>query len=235
MAFLGLVKDKPTPEPVATSPVAPQPTAPPIGPYNPANGTFGTPAPPAATAGVTPEDAFSEPKILDKLRAALAQAQLPSGVDFYLYWQSLQSLQTLIADEPTRYKAAMGTLAAQGARVENILATTAHYLQVLDGKESSFDEFLKQRHATEVEAKIAEADSTKATIQAKADQIAQLSKDIQELQNAELTARNAATMAEAQLNANRTTFQTVKGRLANEIAMVRDRLATYCGTVTETK
>jgi hypothetical protein len=231
-----LVKDDSTAvAPGAVAPVAPPSAPAKIGPYDPASGTFGTPAPAATVImAVQPEDAFSEAKIVDKLRGALASAHT-AGIDFHTFWQSLGAVQTVIADEPTRYRAALGTLTAQGGSLQSILSTVGQYLQTLDSKESSFEEFLKERHRAEVDAKVAEADLTKEQIQAKSEQIAKLTQDIQDLQTKELTARNAATTAEAQLNANHTTFTTVKGRLANEIAMVRDRLTTYCGTTLESK
>lgn len=231
MAWLGLVKDDDVPK---EQPVTAAPKPPPvqIGAYDPTKGTFGTPAPTAlatALAQATPEDALAESKIVEKLKAALATSTTV-GIDFYVFWQSLQSLQSIIADEPTRYRAAFGTLAAQGGRIDNILATAGHYIQVLDGKETSFEGFLEERRNAEVAAKVAEADAMKVQIQEKSEQIAKLTQEIQELQNSELTTRNAATMAEAQLNANRTTFQTVKGRMVNEINSVHAKLTSYCGT-----
>jgi hypothetical protein len=218
---------KDDPAPVETKAPVPPPAPVQIGAYDPSKGTFGTPAPVQTVIVTQPEDAFSEAKVTDKLRAALQQSS--KGIDFYTFWQSLGALQNVIADEPTRYRAAIGTLAAQGATAATILSTASQFLQVLASKQSSFEDFLKERHRAEVEAKHNEADLTKEQIQAKADQINKLTQDIQELQTKELAARNAATAAEALLNANLNTFTTVKGRLEAEINMVHDRLQTYSG------
>ncbi len=196
-------------------------------PSTPAPAAVATPAPALLSAGSS--DPAAESKILEKLNKALADNNL-DGIDFFEFRLTLEALIGVIADEPTRYRAALGSLMAQGARADHIQQTADHYLKVLDAKESSYAEYLAEQQKLRVEDKVASAEAIKKQIQEKAEAIAKLTQEIGKLTESELAARNAATMAKAELEANRSTFTSIKNRIATEIQTVRAKIAQYTET-----
>jgi hypothetical protein len=184
-------------------------------------------APALLSAGTT--DPAAEGKLLEKLNKALAENNL-EGIDFFEFRLTLEALNQVIADEPTRYRAALGSLMAQGARADHIQKTADHYLQVLDAKEASYGEYLAQQQKVKVDDELVRAEAFKRQIQEKSEAIARLTQEIGKLTESELAARNAATLAKAEVEANRATFASIKGRIAAEIQGVRTKLVQYTET-----
>jgi outer membrane murein-binding lipoprotein Lpp len=194
-------------------------------------------APAAAPAWVPPpsaapllsagsHDPAQEGKISDKLTQAMAENNL-DGIDFFEFRKTLDALVGVIPDEPTRYKAAFGSLVAQGGKPEHITQTAEQYLKVLEVKGEGFAAYLEEQQLERVQAKVDEAEGIKRQIQAKADQIAQLTQEIGKLSEAEIAARSAAALAKGELDAYGKTFQTVKTRFAYEIQAVQAKISHY--------
>ena len=181
----------------------------------------GNPLPSAGQAGLAEESKFAE-----RLGRAIEDGNA-SGIDFYEFMKSLEALTPLIPDEVTRYRAAIGTLAAQGAKPEYILQTAQHYLDLLDEKTRSFQTHIAARTDETVTRKIAQADSVKEQIRAKSEQINALTKEIGALTQNEMAARNEATLAKAEIEATCQTFENVKARYVTMITSTRDKLAKY--------
>lgn len=181
---------------------------------------------PAPLLSAASGDPAAEGKLLEKLNKALAENNM-EGIDFFEFRLTLEALQGVVADEPTRYRAALGSLMAQGARADHIQQTADHYLKVLDAKEASYAEYLAEQHRVKVGDKLQAADSLRAQIQEKSEAIARLTQEIGKLTESELAARNAATLGKAELEASRTTFQSIKGRLAADIQGIRAKLVQY--------
>lgn len=182
--------------------------------------------PPAPLLSAGSHDSAQEGKISDKLTQAMAENNL-DGIDFFEFRKTLDALEGVIPDEPTRYKAAFGSLVAQGGKPEQITQTADHYLKVLESKGEGFAAYLEGQQVERVQAKLDEAEGLKRQIQAKADQIAQLTQDIGKLSEAEIAARSAAALAKGEIDAYGRTFQTVKGRFAHEIQAIQAKIAHY--------
>lgn len=183
-----------------------------------------TPALPTSPAG----SIESEKKFSDRLNQSLAEANLPS-IDFYEFLKSLEAMAPLIPDEATRYRAALGSLVASGASVENILGTATHYLHVLEEKEKSFRSYASDQVAERVSRALAEADRLKNEIRAKGEQIAALTQEIATLTRTEAATRSEAEIARAEIDAYNSTFDRVKLRYTQLIQTTRDKLAAYAG------
>lgn len=185
------------------------------------------PAPrPAPLLSAGNADPAQEGKISDKLTKAMEENNL-DGIDFFEFRKTLDALEGVIADEPTRYKAAFGSLVAQGGRPDQITHSADHYLKVLETKGEGFADYLDQQQKERVQAKLAEADGIQQQIQGKADQIAKLTAEIGKLSEAEVTARSAAALAKGELEAYGKTFQTVKARFAYEIQAIQAKISHY--------
>ena len=171
-------------------------------------------------------DPAQEGKISEKLTQALQDNNL-DGIDFFEFRKTLDALEVVIADEPTRYKAAFGSLVAQGGNPEQITHTADHYLQVLESKSEGFAGYLEQQNRERVQSKLDEAEGIQQQIQAKADQIARLTQDIGRLSEAEVAARSAAALAKGELEAYGKTFQAVKTRFVYEIQAIQAKISHY--------
>lgn len=174
-------------------------------------------------------DPLAESKLTDRLSQALEEGNLP-GIDFNEFRKTLEALVTVIADEPTRYRAAFGSLVAQGAKGDHILDTADHYLKVLDQREVSFVQYMDQQQKERVQNKLRDAEALHQQIQAKSQEIARLTAEIGTLNQQELEARNLALLAKGELEAYGATFQAIKARFAGEIRDVQDKLRRYVMT-----
>mgnify|MGYP001618326454 CR=1 FL=1 len=187
------------------------------------------PAPQAAPAPLltaAAPDSGQEGKISEKLTQAMAENNL-DGVDFFEFRKTLDALEGVIPDEPTRYKAAFGSLVAQGGKPEQITQTADHYLKVLDTKEQGFEDYLEQQRRERVQSKLDEADAIKKQIQIKADQIAKLTQEIGKLSEAEIDARSAAALAKGELEAYARSFQSVENRFVYEVQAIQAKISHY--------
>ncbi len=182
-----------------------------------------TPAP-LMTAG--PSDPAGEAKISDRLAKAIEENNL-DGIDFFEFRKTLDALVGVIADEPTRYRAAFGSLVAQGAKAENLMHTADHYIEVLNQKESGFAEHINGQRAERVQAKLAEADGIQKQIQDKSAAIARLTQEIGQLTQDEVAARNTAALAKAEIDAYQATFGGVKARFVSDIRSIQERINLY--------
>jgi hypothetical protein len=195
----------------------------------------GTPTPAASTPAAPPpepllsagsKDAGPDSKFSERLSKALEENNL-EGIDFFEFRRTLDALVGVIGDEPTRYRAAFGSLVAQGAKGEDLVQTADHYLQVLDRKELSFGEYIEGQKKERIQAKLNEADRIKAQIQEKSQQIAKLTQDIGELTRSEVEARNTASLARSEIEALQGSFASTKARFVSDIRGIQDRIRMY--------
>jgi hypothetical protein len=187
-----------------------------------------TPAPlaPAPLLSAASAEAGTDAKFSERLSKALEENNL-EGIDFFEFRRTLDALVGVIGDEPTRYRAAFGSLVAQGAKGENLVQTADHYLQVLDRKELSFGEYIEGQKKERIQSKLNEADRFKAQIQEKSQQIAKLTQDIGELTRSEVEARNAAALARSEIDALQAAFASTKTRFVSDIRAIQERIRQY--------
>ncbi len=214
--FVNLDEETPAaPKPEAAPAAAPTTTPLPAAVYEPPE--------PLQTVG---SDPGSEGKISEKLTKAMEDNNL-QGIDFFEFRKTLEALVGVIADEPTRYRAAYGSLVAQGAKPENLINTADHYLKVLDTKEASFAQHVQDQTREKVDQKLAEADRYKQQIQEKSEAIARLTQEIGKLTEQEVGARNAAALGKAELEAYKNSFLSVKARFTTDIQGIREKISLY--------
>lgn len=205
-------------EPTGSTPSSPEPPTP--SPVTP------VPAPPLLTAASAPAGGANDAKLAEKLNQALEENNL-QGIDFFEFRKTLEALTTVIADEPTRYRAAFGSLVAQGAKGEHLVATADHYLQVLEAKQTSFTQYLQDQERERVTGKLTEAEQFQKQIREKSEQIARLTQDIGKLTESELAARNEAALAKAELESYRGSFVAIKARFVADIQAIREKINQY--------
>ena len=102
-------------------------------------------------------------KFNDILFSALEKNNLP-GVDYLEYRQSLQSLEKMPMEEKVRYQSAFAMAQTMGATPAKLIESAGHYINVLKGEESKFEQALANQEASKVQGRKSQIDQLDAAI-----------------------------------------------------------------------
>ncbi|HFA50828.1 MAG TPA: hypothetical protein ENJ95_17610 [Bacteroidetes bacterium] len=132
---------------------------------------------------IVQESSSGQPgKVTDKfmqiLLGALEKNNLP-GVDYLEYKQSLKSLEKMPMEEKVRYQSAFAMAQAMGATPQKLVQTASHYLDVLKGEESKFQQALAGQQSSKIAARKEKIKQLESIIQQKTKQIQQLTQDLE--------------------------------------------------------
>ena len=167
-----VVEDESAPKPAKPVEEAEDPIVPEVRKSTPSEPISSGPS----TAGPVGGGKVSD-KFLNILLGAMDKNNL-DGFDYLEFKQSLQSLDQLSMDEPTKYRSAFAMAQTMGANASNLIKTAQHYLNILAEEEKKFEQALvNQRNLqiTEKEQKL------KTYNQAIADKTAQIQKLTEEI------------------------------------------------------
>ena len=117
-------------------------------------------------------------KFMEILLGALEKNNLP-GVDYLEYKQSLKSLEKMPMEEKVRYQSAFAMAQAMGATPQKLVQTASHYLDVLRGEESKFEQALAGQQSSKIAVRKEKINQLEGIIQQKTKQIQQLTKDLE--------------------------------------------------------
>lgn len=118
-------------------------------------------------------------KFNDILFNALQRNNL-SGVDYLEYRQSLQSLEKMPMEEKVRYQSAFAMAQAMGATPQKLIESASHYINVLKGEESKFEDAVAKQEAAKIQGRQQQIDQLDGTINKKAEQIKKLTQEIEQ-------------------------------------------------------
>ncbi len=149
------------------------------------------------------------------------------GFDYLEYKKSLQSLQKMPMDEPTRYQSAFAMAKTMGAEPAKLIETAEHYLQVLQKEQEKFAKAVARQEDESIGAKGKQINNLQSNIQVKEQQIKQL--------QAEITAeRQQIETLQAEIGEARTKVETTKNNfiasynaLVSQIAADVERMKQY--------
>ncbi|MCB0599763.1 MAG: hypothetical protein KDC28_00985 [Saprospiraceae bacterium] len=119
-------------------------------------------------------------KFLNILLAAMDKQNL-DGFDYLEYKQSLQSLDQISMDEPTKYRSAFAMAQTMGANASNLVKTAQHYLQVLAEEEKKFEQALVNQRNLQITEKEQNLKSFNQSIADKTSQIQKLTEEINQI------------------------------------------------------
>jgi len=171
------------------------------------------------------EDGAIKKQLLD----ALEQANLP-GYDYFEFIKAIDVQATIIPSEAMRFQSTFAVATTMGVNVQTLLTSAQHYLEALSKKEKEFLEAL-EKHSTEAvggkENQIATIDQT---MQQKGQLIAQLTQEINDLQNQKTTLTNEISENKIKIDVVRNNFfatlKVIVGRITGDVEKIKQYLQT---------
>lgn len=133
----------------------------------------------------------ADSSIVDSLAAALEKANL-DGFDYFEFAKILDSLAANLPSEQLRYQTSFASAAALKATKQTILDSADHYLSVLQKEAEGFSGMVAAQTANTVTSKKDAVAQIDATIAEKAQMVAQLTQEINDLTNNKTTMLNEA-------------------------------------------
>ncbi|SIT32126.1 hypothetical protein SAMN05421788_11133 [Filimonas lacunae] len=129
----------------------------------------------------THTDAATGNKFRDHFNKLFADANLP-GPDYFEFSKMTEAMQA-IADEKARYCAAFAGLQVQGMDKHKLLSSAQQYVQMLEADAAAFHSTIDQTVVEKVQSRKKEIDATQQRIQQLSQEIIQLQKLTETLNN----------------------------------------------------
>ena len=139
-------------------------------------------------------------KFLQVLFGAMEKANLP-GMDYLEYKQSLQSLAKMPMEDSVRYQSAFAMAQTMGATPQKLIESANHYLEVLKGEQSKFEQVLIKQTKDRIGNRQETLNNLEGIIQQKTEQIKKLTAEIehhrQEMEQIRQELKEASAKVEA--------------------------------------
>lgn len=117
-------------------------------------------------------------KFVEILASALEKNN-QDGFDYFEFRQSLKNLAKMPMDEQTRFQSAYAMAQTMGVTSGKLIESAKHYLDVLNGEQTRFTEAHAQQKAKLIGNRESEAANLEASMLQKAEQIKQLTQEIE--------------------------------------------------------
>lgn len=185
------------------------------------------------TTPVTPTVGEIDENMKQDLVNAIEEANI-DGYDYFEFKEALFNMESVIPTEGERFKAAFAAVASM-VRSDHLINTANHYIDVLNKKEESFNDYVLHMKDEKVKAKEDAAAVAEETIQQKQDQIIKLNQEIAELQEQKKTAQQEAITENAKIQQVELNFKTTCEAIKKKIAADIKKIETYLGSPKEEK
>lgn len=126
-------------------------------------------------------DGKPKKKFIEVLLKALDRKNL-EGIDYIEFKESLKSLDSVIEDEPTRFKSAYAMGKSMGLTKDKLLKSGEYYIGVLKEENSKFQKTYKNQLDLQVRSKENEMNSLNVGIEKRKKQISQLKDEIRKME-----------------------------------------------------
>lgn len=177
---------------------------------------------PAATVPGSVSDKFVE------ILAAALEKNNQEGFDYFEFRQALKNLSKMPMDEATRFHSAYAMAQTMGMTPAKLVESAQFYLNVLSNEQARFNDAHAQQRARLIGNREEEVKNLEATMLHKAEQIKQLTQQIEEhRQRSEQIRRevNESTVKIENTKADfEATFSSVTGQLQDDIAKIQQYL-----------
>lgn len=168
----------------------------------------------------------SPSRFLDILLEAF-QKNNQEGFDYLEFRKSLQSLQDMSMDEPTRYQSAYAVAKTLGVSKNQIADSANHYLNVLELETVKFQEAVGKQTASQVKAREEEIASSSKELEEKNKQIQILQDQIVQLQAKIGQIQMQKEQAAQLIQGTQTDFAGAKQLLLHQIQADLEKINTY--------
>jgi hypothetical protein len=177
-----------------------------------------TPVNSAATVVTSGASDTSEPdqKIVDSLLKAIEQNNLP-GEDYLEFMDALAAMKNIPLDDTMKVQTVMATLSTKGLTVAKIRESADYYKKVLSNELNQFLTELNNQIEKTVKSKEKIIEAEKLAIQQKSEQIASLTKQINEAQAEIQKTEEALKAANTKIMQTEVNFQKAYHFVVNQI------------------
>ena len=141
------------------------------------------------------------------------------GPDYFEFSKMVEAMAA-IPDERTKFVTAFAGLSIQGLDKKKLLATTDHYLQILDSDAKNFSATVTRTLNEKVTAKKKEMEDKTRRIQELNNEIAELSKKLEVIST-------EVKENEEKINANAASYQAELQQMRNRISEDRQKINQY--------
>lgn len=180
----------------------------------------------SAPAPVPAEPGKPAPELTEVLFKAMEQNNV-EGFDYLEFKQSLNSLKKMPMDDQTRYQSAYAMAQTMGVTVERLLQTGQHYLDVLKQEEQKFEAAVNNQKAKQIGEKEQHILKLEEAIKAKAEQIKQLTVEIEADQTKAKQLKQEMTEATVKVETTRNNFVASYEALVQQIRHDLDNIKNF--------
>lgn len=152
-------------------------------------------------------DAKVDPKFTDLLLRAIESNNM-DGFDYLEYKNSLKSIESVIPDEPMRYKSAFEMAKTMGLSKEKLVQSANHYLTVLTSEDKKFKDALENQKAKQIQGRTDQLATIEKAIVDKQKMIDNLTKEIEASKDQLKSVRNEINDAVVKIDVTNQQFMT---------------------------
>ncbi len=191
-------------------------------------------APPSAnysTPSVSTPISTGNGQVSDKFFEVLAKAMEAAnqdGFDYFEFKQALANLKNVPMDDATRFKSAIAMSQAMGVTADKLVNSAAFYLDVLKNEQNRFVQAAANQRQSQVGDKQAKADNLDAVMRQKAEQIKQLTAEIEahrkEIDNIKTDISQAVIKVEQTSRDFEATYQLLVGQIQADVNSMKNYL-----------
>ncbi len=149
------------------------------------------------------------------------------GFDYFEFRKSIQSLSRLSMDEPTRYQSAYAAAQAMGTSKERLVETAGIYLGILKQEEKKFGEALAAQREKQIGDKERQITGLENELKAKTEEIARLTKQIEDGQAEAEKLRTGIAEAVQKLDVRKEEFNFAYQDLSSQIGSDISKIGEY--------
>jgi len=185
------------------------------------------PAPPTKqsasvqSAAVSSASGSISDKFLEILASALEKNNQDS-FDYFEFRQSLKNLAKMPMDEQTRFQSAYAMAQTMGVTSAKLIDSGKHYLVVLNGEQTRFAEAHAQQKAKLIGNREDEAASLEAGMRQKAEQIKQLTQEIEVNRQKSEQIRKEISESTVKIETTKADFEAT---FTNVVAQIQDDMS----------
>lgn len=166
-------------------------------------------------------------KFTDILLKAIEKSDL-DGADYLEFKSSLKSLETVIDDEPTRYKSSFAVLKSSGGITkEKLLSTGDHYIKVLQKEQGKFDQTFQSQQEKQIKGRQDKIQTYQKGIIQKKEQLKKLISDIENMEKKLKDAKVEINQAASKVQLTKDQFMASYMMIVKQMEADFDKIKEY--------
>lgn len=155
------------------------------------------------------------------------RANLP-GPDYYEFWKMMETLEVAVPDEKVRMSAVFATLKVQGLDKDKLISSAEQYSKILEKDKLEFQNAVNTKVLSEIEGRKTTVDELEKRNAAAAEQIKNLTKEINDNQQKITALKKEVIDEEAKINNNKNGYNiacdAMLAKLGNDISKFKTTL-----------